>query len=247
MKNEIIFKGGFGYTFEDAVSELLEAKADGKHVYGYFNQYLLDSDVIDSIDDAYQIVFGHTKEETERQQQEMIRQNNERINQEKQARQIREDNYAKMISSARKPGQVVLITMPIVINGLKFIAENQNLSQKELIKGLLDLGCNFTLDEINKQFPNSNASFGEIKKDDPSLGATVIVQVRDSELGREYCNERLLSVDDNISIYHLIRILTNNPNYTKASIMNQKSTDNTSHTNTTLKKNPKGNNIIRIK
>ncbi len=34
-----------------------------------------------------------------------------------------------------------------VINGLKFVAENQHLSNKELRDGLARIGCDFTLEE----------------------------------------------------------------------------------------------------
>jgi hypothetical protein len=120
-----------------------------------------------------------------------------------------------MVASTRITGQDVVITMPTVIEGLKFIAENQTLSQEELIKGLLDLGCNFTLEDIKKQFPDSGLLFEGMKKGEVACGASVIANVRDTEYGRAYCNDRFLSLDDETSIYHFVRIVTGDPNYTK--------------------------------
>ena len=197
-------------TIESAVYELLAAKARGEQVYGDFNGHKLYSDTV-TMDSAYTEIMGCTKAEFDKRQAER----RENYKKEEQARKQREQGYSQMVASTRIPGQDVVITMPTVIEGLKFIAENQTLSQEELIKGLLNLGCNFTLEDIKKQFPGSGLLFEGMKKGEIACGASVIANVRDTEYGRAYCDDRFLSVDDETSIYHFIRIVTGDPNYTK--------------------------------
>ena len=202
-----------GSTIESAVYELLAAKARGEQVYGDFNGHKLYSDTV-TMDSAYTEIMGCTKAEFDKRQAEW------RENYKKE-----EQGYSQMVASTRIPGQDVVITMPTVIEGLKFIAENQTLSQEELIKGLLDLGCNFTLEDIKKQFPGSGLLFEGMKKGEVACGASVIANARDSESGRAYCDDRFLSLDDETSIYHFVRIVTGDPNYTKDNLDISKSSN----------------------
>ena len=199
-----------GSTIESAVYELLAAKARGEQVYGDFNGHKLYSDTV-TMDSAYTEIMGCTKAEFDKRQAEW----RENYKKEEQAPEQREQGYSQMVASTRIPGQDVVITMPTVIEGLKFIAENQTLSQEELIKGLLDLGCNFTLEDIKKQFPGSGLLFEGMKKGEVACGASVIANARDSEYGRAFCDDRFLSLDDETSIYHFVRIVTGDPSYTK--------------------------------
>lgn len=209
-----------GSTIESAVYELLAAKARGEQVYGDFNGHKLYSDTV-TMDSAYTEIMGCTKAEFDKRQAEW----RENYKKEEQAREQREQGYSQMVASTRIPGQDVVITMPTVIEGLKFIAENQTLSQEELIKGLLDLGCNFTLEDIKKQFPGSGLLFEGMKKGEVACGASVITNARDSESGRAYCDDRFLSLDDETSIYHFVRIVTGDPNYTKDNLDISKSSN----------------------
>ena len=163
------------------------------------------------MDSAYTEILGYTKAEFDKRQAEW----RENYKKEEQAPEQREQGYSQMVASTRIPGQDVVITMPTVIEGLKFIAENQTLSQEELIKGLLDLGCHFTLEDIKKQFPGSGLLFEGMKKGEVACGASVIANARDSEYGRAFCDDRFLSLDDETSIYHFVRIVTGDPSYTK--------------------------------
>lgn len=216
MERKIEF--AIGSTIESAVYELLAAKARGEQVYGDFNGHKLYSDTV-TMDSAYTEIMGCTKAEFDKRQAEW----RENYKKEEQAREQREQGYSQMVASTRIPGQDVVITMPTVIEGLKFIAENQTLSQEELIKGLLDLGCNFTLEDIKKQFPGSGLLFEGMKKGEVACGAAVIANARDSEYGRAFCDDRFLSLDDETSIYHFVRIVTGDPSYTKDNLDRSKS------------------------
>ena len=108
--------------------------------------------------------------------------------------------------------------MEVVIRGLRFIAENQLISQEELIEGLLKLGCTFSLEDIDKQFPSDITLFEGMRQCYIGTGAALIVNVRDSEYGRSYCDECFLKIDNDTSIYHFIRVVTGDETYTKENI-----------------------------
>lgn len=216
MAKEIEF--AIGSDLESAVYQLLAARARGEHVRGKFDGHTLYSDTV-TMDSAFIEIMGCTWAEYVLRK-ELWKDDYEK---EKKAREQREAGYRQMVTSNRIPEKDVTITMSTVIEGLKFIAENQTLSQEELVKGLLDLGCNFTLEDIKKQFPAPSRLFEGMRKCDLASGASVIANVRDTEYGRAYCDDRFLSLDDETSIYHFIRIVTGDENYTKENLEKSKS------------------------
>ncbi len=202
-----------GSNIDSAVYLLLSYKARGVHAYGVFNGYELDSETV-SMDGAYKKILGCTKEEwDEKQRQSRI----EYERQEKE-REIREAGYKNTVAEHRANSDGI-ITMDKVIAGLKFIAENQEISQEEMIQGLLDLGCDFSFDDIKRQFPDQGLLFDSMRKCYASGGASLIVNARDSEGGRAYVEDRFLSLDDYTSIYHFIRVVTGDESYTKENIV----------------------------
>ena len=239
MVKEIKFKPGD--DLEDAVYQLLDAKARGEQVYGKFNGHIFYSDTV-TMDSAYMEIFGHTKEENDRiiaedlegrlaslmdHYTEEANLKAAELEKSKVFLQKNKDDSmhsSQMVDATRIQGQDVIITNSIVINGLKFITENQTLTQEELIKGLLELGCNFTHEDIKKQFACDIGLYDGLKKGDIACGASVIAHMRDSEFIREDLTEKLLSYDDEMSIYHFIRIATGDPNYTKAKLDASKGT-----------------------
>ena len=106
-----------------------------------------------------------------------------------------------------------------VITGLKFIAENQNLSYEKLKYDLMLLGLNYTMEEIKAQFSDSLVPMYEgMQQGNLACGASVIANVFNSEKGRDYMTEAFLLRDDDTSIYHFIRTVTGNQNYTKLNL-----------------------------
>ncbi len=198
-----------GEELESAVHTLLEAKARGEHVYCDFNGHELHSDSV-TMDSAYIEVLGCTKAEWDQKEKEM----HENFEKEEKARKNREEGYVEKAKSNRK-GEEKAITLEEVVSGLKFIAEHQSMSQEELIEGLLELGCDFSLKDIKQQFPTEIALLEGMKKGDVACGASIIVNVRDNEFGRAYCDDRFLSVDDEDSLYNFIRVATGDETYTK--------------------------------
>ena len=79
---------------------------------------------------------------------------------------------------------------------------------------MLELGCDFTLEDVNRQFPE----FPGMTKGNIACGASVFCNVRDSEFGRAFVDDRFLRIDDGTSIYHFIRLVTGDDTYTKVNI-----------------------------
>ena len=214
MEKQITIPGGS--TLEEAVEMLQKAKENGEQAYCIFNGTKLHSDTI-TLDSAYLEVTGKTKEEHDK----FIKDSINNYHKEEEERKKREDDYAKKIEAAKTGDNT--ITKEKVVDGLKFIAENQNMSQEELIDGLIDLGCTFSLDDIKNQFPEEVSISSGMKEGSLASGATVIANARDNEFGRDIVNDYFLAEDNDQSIYHVVRVLTEDDSYTKKSLEKGKS------------------------
>ena len=119
--------------------------------------------------------------------------------------------YAEMVGIHRKDKGVTPITPDLIVNSLKYIAQNPFSSQEDLVKGLLDLGCNFYGTDILKTFDDrlNYILFN---------AANIIVDIRDSELAREVYAKRFLTEDTYNSIFQLIRYITHDESYTKENL-----------------------------
>lgn len=198
----------FGTSIDEAVEILLKKKEEGEKVFCVFNRHTLHSEDV-TLDSAYLEVLGYTKAEYDnimkRRREEYLR--SEKI---AKSRKAGYERRAKENRTEDKP-----ITILDVIEGLRFIAENQDLDQEALFEGLIAMGCDFSLEDIKKQYPNTANLYEGMKKGLVAAGATVIVNSRDSEFGREYNSDWFLSSDNESSIYNYIRITTGDSNYTK--------------------------------
>lgn len=144
-----------------------------------------------------------------------------------QQKKEREAWYAKKIEESSEWKEVI-ITMDNVVAGLKFIAEHPKMEQNQLIDELIALGCNFSFEDINKQFPEEVLQFPGMKDGHLGCGASVIANCMRSEDGRLYAKDRFLSVDDEYSVYAFIRKVTGDNFYTKEyvdSLINEKSSN----------------------
>ncbi len=74
------------------------------------------------------------------------------------------------------------------------------MEQNQLIDELIAIWCNFTLEDIEKQFPDWNL-FSGMKQGDIAAWAFVIYNVMTSRYWRHYCKNRFLSNDNEISVY----------------------------------------------
>lgn len=106
------------------------------------------------------------------------------------------------------------IKMDCVISGLKFMAENPNISQDAFVEGIVARGCVFTINDIYavERQPYSVEKF---RDGNLNAGAYVVANSRDSEDSRKTMLERHFTVDDDNSAYHFIR-KHGDSSYTKA-------------------------------
>jgi hypothetical protein len=139
----------------------------------------------------------------------------------KEAREIRETSCIMALEKSRAQG-VSPITMTSVVDGLKFIAEHKDMNQEDFTNGLLDLGCNFDLNDVKEQFPGEILLLEGMKKADLACGASIISNARDSKVGHDFINDKFLTNDDDISIYHFVRNATGDETYTKSNVEAQK-------------------------
>ena len=218
MENEMKRIDISGWRNLDSVVQLLLAhKANGDHVYCVFNGHRLESDTV-TMDSAYMKICGKTKEQFDADQERIKKQ----LEEEDKERKRREERYKEAVLE-RTHGEPREVTQEKVIEGLKFIAEHQDMEQEELLNALLDLGCDFSLDDVKRAIGDNDENknlFDGMSNGNMIAGATVICNVRDSEFGRSYCDDRFLSHDSDISIYHFIRVATGDENYTKENIEN---------------------------
>ena len=119
--------------------------------------------------------------------------------------------YAIMVGSHRKEKGVTPITRDLIVNSLKYIAQNPFSSQEDLVQGLLDLGCNFYGTDILKTFGDNPNYF-------LFNAANIIIDIRDSELARAVYAKRFLTEDTYNSIFQLIRFITHDESYTKENL-----------------------------
>lgn len=115
----------------------------------------------------------------------------EAFRQEEQAREEREKQCAELLEADRALNGPAEITPDKVIAGLKFIMENPDISQVELVTGLLELGCNFNWDEFHRRFPEEALLFPGMKWGNLACGTSVLINMRDSETWRHYLHEHL--------------------------------------------------------
>ena len=205
-------------TFDEAVEMLLQQKEEGKNCFINFNWVKIYSADTSSVDDAYIQYMWMTKSESE----ERSRKSREEREVSEREREKREQWYAKKIAESREWLKEVRITKENVIAGLKFIVEHQDMEQDQLVDELIKLGCNFTFDDIKKQFPKEVKVFSGIKNGDLWCGASVIANSMVSEWWRLYVEDRFLSVDDDTSAYAFIRKVTGDKSYTKELIDSSK-------------------------
>ncbi len=201
-----------GKKIADVEKILLDAKARGQEIYVVFNEKQLHSKDMNK-DYVYKQLFGITKKEYEQKYNQSLNEHNENEKKDK----LKKEKFKKVIKEMNNDKKQTA-NYQNVINGIKYIIENQNLTQEELFNGLVNLGCTFTIEDINEQFKHPLPLFDGIKTGDLCCGASTIVNTRDSEIGRAYVTENFLEKDDECSLYNYIRITTGDMNYTKEKI-----------------------------
>ena len=91
----------------------------------------------------------------------------------------RKDLQKLKLEESRKTG-VSKITMDSVLNWLTFVSENSNMLQDELFDKLLEMGCNYTYNDLLEQFPDFENK-DVMSNKDVEDGAYLALRVRDEE------------------------------------------------------------------
>lgn len=115
------------------------------------------------------------------------------------------------------------ITMAKVLEGLRFIARNRHLSNDELADGLEKLGCTWTSDDVHALSDKLNLPnvgyFEGMHQGRITDAAYLILNMKSrNDYNRYYGDDRFLSIDDNTSVYHFVRIVTGDDSFTKENI-----------------------------
>lgn len=135
------------------------------------------------------------REEKKHRREKMSEGDNRRINEYKELR--------KQASEEEKE-----ITPEKIVNGLKYIAEHTTQTQDELVKGLENLNCFWTYNDVIDQL-KFECNFQEgMRTGIPLCGAKLITIIRDSENDRDAFTKRFFGEDDDFSAYHYIRTVT---------------------------------------
>lgn len=125
-------------------------------------------------------------------------------------------------NNTKKPG--IQITLDETIKAAKYIAEHQSLPYDEFVKGLEEIGWNYTIDDVEKQFqfPEDYKIMKKLNQGDYRAAASIIANAKSDEGGRELCREKFLSNDDPYSLYHFIRQVTEDETYTMDKVVEQR-------------------------
>ena len=150
---------------------------------------------------------------------------------------LSKENQYKIIKN-RSEG-VNLIDVENVVSGIKFIVENPNAKEDEMVDGLLEAGCNFDFEDIKNQFQKDRVDagrieYGLIRGDFSYASWAIAIMMYGNETDRKIIRKRFMQKDDNKSFYHFIRKMTNDETYTKTNIENYLI-------------NPKNNKSIKLK
>jgi len=192
---EVFIKGSLDYI----IRKLYEYRKNGEHVFCMYEGIRLDSDSISS--EASMIASSSVSEEdydnlSEKEQEEILE---------------------KMLKENREKYGASPITKDLVVSGLKYISEHQNESQYDMVKGLLELGCNFDFMEIHK-YDLDDRNDQDLKK--ISEGASIIYSVLAYPALFETVTKVELEWSGDLSVYGLIRKLTGEDYYTRDYVMN---------------------------
>ena len=202
-----------GTSIEDAVNELLAAKSRGEKVCGVINGHTFYSDSV-TMDSAFLEITGYTKEEYDK----ILLEVSENYRKDEAERILMNEDYRSANYHGNESENKNHIKMEKVVKALKFIAENQHLTTEEYELGLLNIGIDFTFDDIDEQFPEKSGLLYGIKHGELSSGAEIVVMANSGKYGRSHVENKFLAYDDESSIYNFIRVVTGDKNYTKENL-----------------------------
>ena len=198
----------FSDDLDVVVTKLIKIREMGGHQTYSFNGYLLSSDTVD-MDSAFLMIVGETKEEYDRGQKELL----ESFKKEKESDERREARTKELVLKSRERG-ISEITPLLVLKGMRYVLMNERQNYEEFVEGLLELGCNFTIDEV-KELVKANGEedcsiFDGLRQGNVLAGALIICNARDSIYIRNVLYGRYIYTDTkDAPVKTYMRILSN--------------------------------------
>ena len=108
------------------------------------------------------------------------------------------------------------ITKELIIKGLSFIVEcySKGLPFSEITKGLQDMGCFFSINDVRRAFPNAKEKplIEGLIEGDYMCAASVIANVMNPS-NWEYASTMLLSNDEASPVYQFLGLTLATQNY----------------------------------
>ena len=108
----------------------------------------------------------------------------------------------KLLEESRSNG-VNEITPLIVFKGMRFILSHEYDDYEDFARGLIELGCNFNLEEVREYMQNNDCIEDDIQSGlyhgDIVAGASIICNVRDSEYCKDFAFDKIIYRDDDRS------------------------------------------------
>ena len=208
-QNERLIQIPEGYSLEEVVYMLQRYRDKGQKVYCIYKGVELHSETI-TTEEAWKLVENY---DPQKQMQRYEKYEEKRVN---RRDKIGADDRRRieLVKEARKLTDKQVHAKD-VIYGIKYIAEHRDLSQDDLVNGLIELNCTFTNKDVQKQSRTKVFSLEDFRNGRVSAGAYVIVNMRDCEEVRKYFDEKFFSQDVDYSAYNFIRELTGDKSYTK--------------------------------
>ena len=110
----------------------------------------------------------------------------------------KEARIKELLNESREYG-VSEITTELVFKGMRYILSHEEDEYEDFAKGLIDLGCNFNIDEVNEMVKESGKEDMTISegllRGDILTGASIICNVRDSYYNMGYAFSRIIYRD----------------------------------------------------
>ena len=110
------------------------------------------------------------------------------------------------------------ITRNLVVKGLMYIAEHHDASYEEIVEGLKDVGCTFSIDDVAQSIPIPNYvrnMLEGIMRADLYTGANIIANSTKRPANWSFVQDKLLKEDSKFSVYEYVRVATKDRTFTK--------------------------------
>ena len=108
---------------------------------------------------------------------------------------VEEDLVGVLLEASREDG-INEVSPKLIFKGVRFFVKNSKLDYLYMAESLIDLGCNFTLEEIDRYAKDNNIEqrpmIDGLMRGDILTGARLLCDIRDSKKTRDYLYKSLI-------------------------------------------------------